>query len=178
MVQSISVCSFSSGFVSDFASMCFLSPCLFPSPLLHNARTLHGVTFKTARVQHRHLGHACVYRRARSVLVHSGLHWREDRVLCLVPLRNAMGPFPIVRFLLKEAHPYYVCGYGLLLRPASTRWWPGKVATFIIRRATSIGMLPPSPPGGPSSCSCNIGGDLLHAPCDTGMPSVSVRRAL
>ena len=31
---------------------------------------------------------------------------------CLVPSRNAMGPFPVVRFLLKEAHPYYVSVVG------------------------------------------------------------------
>ena len=44
------------------------------------------------------------------------LHWFVvayigERVgsCCLVPSRNAMGPFPVVRFLLKEAHPCYVC---------------------------------------------------------------------
>ena len=37
-------------------------------------------------------------------------------VYCLVPSRNAMGPFPVVRFLLKEAHPYYVYAFPIGFR--------------------------------------------------------------
>ena len=72
--------------------MCFLSPCLFPSPLLY-IRTLHGVVFKTVRVQHRYLGHAYVYRRAGSALVRSGLHWWEGRVLLSCSFTERNGPF-------------------------------------------------------------------------------------
>ena len=52
------------------------------------------------------------------------LHWfvvayigGRVRSCCLVPSRNAMGPFPIVRFLLKEAHPCYVYGKAAQGRP-------------------------------------------------------------